>query len=148
MAAAGVGYFFARRGGYSATMLGFAFVAAPIFALFHKRELDYYENTTNAMYHMTNKLAFIQNNSHKNSQSYSNNTAKSCPKLKIKSANKNKFSEHWKISIMIDSRQLPFPNDSFFCIPIPQLFIIKLLIKFLSINIFNRLMIYSLFKTL
>ena len=54
MAVAGVGYFLAKRGGYSPTMLGFAFVTAPIFALFQKRELDYYENTSNAMYHITN----------------------------------------------------------------------------------------------
>lgn len=52
MAVAGLGYIFAKRGGYSPTALGIAFVAAPIFALLQKRELDYYENTTNAMYHI------------------------------------------------------------------------------------------------
>lgn len=54
MAVAAVGYVIAKRRGYSPTMLGFAFVSAPIFALFQKRELDYYENTTNAMYHLNN----------------------------------------------------------------------------------------------
>lgn len=53
MAVAGLGYIIAKRGGYSPTALGVAFVTAPIFALFQKRELDYYENTTNAMYHIT-----------------------------------------------------------------------------------------------
>ncbi len=42
MAAAGLGFFIARRGGYSTMTLGAAFVTAPIFALFHKRELDFY----------------------------------------------------------------------------------------------------------
>lgn len=49
MAAAGIAYLVARRGGYSAMTCGAAFVSAPIFALFQKREVDFYENTTNAM---------------------------------------------------------------------------------------------------
>jgi hypothetical protein len=42
MAAAGLGYFIARRGGYSTMACGAAFVSAPIFALFQKREVDFY----------------------------------------------------------------------------------------------------------
>ena len=49
MAASGIGYFIARRGGYVTMPLGFAFLSAPIFALYQKRELDFYENTANAM---------------------------------------------------------------------------------------------------
>lgn len=50
MAVAGIGYFFARRGGYSTYALGLAFVSAPVFALMQKRDLDFYETTGNAMY--------------------------------------------------------------------------------------------------
>ncbi len=49
MAVSGIGYWLAKRGGYTPGMMGVAFVAAPLFALFHTRELDYYENTANAM---------------------------------------------------------------------------------------------------
>lgn len=42
MAAAGISYVVARRGGYSTLTLGAAFFGAPVFALFQKRELDYY----------------------------------------------------------------------------------------------------------
>lgn len=42
MAASGVGYLIAKRGGYHTLTLGLAFVAAPIFSLMQKKELDYY----------------------------------------------------------------------------------------------------------
>jgi hypothetical protein len=50
MAVAGIAYMFARRGGYNTSILGIAFVSAPIFALMQKRDLDFYETTSNAMY--------------------------------------------------------------------------------------------------
>jgi hypothetical protein len=37
MTVAGVGYLFARRGGYTTFALGVAFITAPIFALLQKR---------------------------------------------------------------------------------------------------------------
>jgi len=37
MAASGVGYLLAKRGGYSTLAMGLAFVSAPLFALFQKR---------------------------------------------------------------------------------------------------------------
>lgn len=50
MAVAGIAYMFARRGGYNTTILGIAFFSAPVFALMQKRDLDFYETTSNAMY--------------------------------------------------------------------------------------------------
>jgi hypothetical protein len=50
MAGSGIGYFIARRGGYLSWPLGFAFISAPILALYQKRDLDFYENTATSMY--------------------------------------------------------------------------------------------------
>jgi hypothetical protein len=42
MAASGLGYLICKRGGYISMPFGFAFISAPILALYQKRELDFY----------------------------------------------------------------------------------------------------------
>jgi hypothetical protein len=54
MAGSGIGYLIARRGGYLSWPLGFAFISAPIIALYQKRELDFYEITSTSMYVIDN----------------------------------------------------------------------------------------------
>ena len=50
MAASALGYFVAKRRGYYSGAFGAAFAAAPIVSLYQKRELDFYESTSNALY--------------------------------------------------------------------------------------------------
>lgn len=49
MGASGIGYLIARRGGFYTWPLGFAFLSAPIIALYQKRELDFYDTTSTSM---------------------------------------------------------------------------------------------------
>lgn len=50
MAASAIGYVIAKRRGYVSGAFGAAFAAAPIVSLYQKRELDFYESTSNALY--------------------------------------------------------------------------------------------------
>ena len=42
MAVSGIGYLIAKKGGYTTLSLGASFFAAPAFALYQKREIDFY----------------------------------------------------------------------------------------------------------
>ncbi len=50
MAASAIGYIISKRGGYTSGAFGAAFAAAPVVSLYQKRELDFYESSTNALY--------------------------------------------------------------------------------------------------
>ena len=102
MAASGIGYFIAKRGGYVTMPLGVAFIAAPIFAVFQKRELDFYENSNNAMYFLSVYLAFTLSNSQKNSQFCSSSIIRFWERLRMKYQGKKMFWDRFKISIKIE----------------------------------------------
>jgi hypothetical protein len=89
MAASGVGYLICKRGGYISMPFGFAFISAPILALYQKRELDFYEGTANAMYLYCHS-ASTPNNWPKSSPPCSSSIIRFWARLKMKFLDKSK----------------------------------------------------------